>query len=124
MSEIPKKYNIDYAKNDIQNLQDQNKYDFQEIKRLERELKKLNDELHLYLKIYNIKDNEINQTGITPLINSIIQLRENLTNINLLLSNLEALVDDNSQAITDLNNRLTELENNQDKQDNTVVNKL
>ena len=27
-------YNIDNAKNDIQNLQDQNKYDFQEIKRL------------------------------------------------------------------------------------------
>ena len=124
MSEIPKKYNIDNAKNDIQNLQDQNKYDFQEIKRLERELKKLNDELHLYLKIYNIKDNEINKTGITPLITSIIQLQENLTNINLLLSNLEDLVDDNSQAITDLNNRLTELENNQDKQDNTVVNKL
>ena len=29
-------YNIDNAKNDIQNLQDQNKYDFQEIKRLNR----------------------------------------------------------------------------------------
>ena len=35
MSEIPKKYNIDNAKNDIQNLQDQNSYDFQEIKRLD-----------------------------------------------------------------------------------------
>ena len=29
MSETPKKYNIDNAKNDIENLQDQNKYDFQ-----------------------------------------------------------------------------------------------
>ena len=28
-------YNINNAKNDIQNLQDQNKYDFQEIKRLD-----------------------------------------------------------------------------------------
>ena len=34
MTEIQKKYNIDNAKNDIENLQDQNKYDFQEIKRL------------------------------------------------------------------------------------------
>ena len=34
MSEIPKKYTIDNAKNDIQHLQDQNKFDFQEIKRL------------------------------------------------------------------------------------------
>lgn len=32
-------YNIDKAKNDIQNLQDQNSYDFQEIKRLDRLLK-------------------------------------------------------------------------------------
>ena len=35
MSEIPKKYSIDNAKNDIQNLQDQNLFDFQEIKRLD-----------------------------------------------------------------------------------------
>lgn len=35
MSEIPKKYTIDNAKNDIQNLQTQNSYDFQEIKRLD-----------------------------------------------------------------------------------------
>ena len=28
-------YNIDNVKNDIENLQDQNKYDFQEIKRLD-----------------------------------------------------------------------------------------
>ena len=39
MSEIPKKYSIDNAKNDIQNLQDQNSYDLQEIKRLDRLIK-------------------------------------------------------------------------------------
>ena len=39
MSEIPKKYTIDNAKNDIKNLQDQNSYDFQEIKRLDALIK-------------------------------------------------------------------------------------
>ena len=33
---MPENYSIDNAKNDIQNLQDQNSYDFQEIKRLDR----------------------------------------------------------------------------------------
>ena len=32
---MSEKYTIDNAKNDIQNLQDQNSYDFQEIKRLD-----------------------------------------------------------------------------------------
>ena len=36
MSETPKKYTIDNAKNDIHHLQEQNSYDFQEIKRLDR----------------------------------------------------------------------------------------
>ena len=36
---MSEKYTIDNAKNDIQNLQDQNKYDFQEIKRLDNLIK-------------------------------------------------------------------------------------
>ena len=55
MLETPKKYTIDNAKNDIQNLQSQNLFDFQEIKRLERELKNVNNELHLLLRIYQNK---------------------------------------------------------------------
>ena len=46
MSEIPKKYTIDNAKNDIQHLQDQNKYDFQEIKRLDNKLNTLIEEIN------------------------------------------------------------------------------
>ena len=57
MSEIPKKYTIDNAKNDIQHLQDQNKYDFQEIKRL-NEL--INDYEKRVLQAINF-NNQINK---------------------------------------------------------------
>ena len=57
MSEIPKKYTIDNAKNDIQNLQSQNLYDFQEIKRL-NEL--INDYEKRVLQAINF-NNQINK---------------------------------------------------------------
>ena len=53
MSEIPKKYNIDNAKNDIQNLQDQNKYDFQEIKRLDNLIKEYDKRVKQAINLNN-----------------------------------------------------------------------
>ena len=60
MSEIPKKYNIDNAKNDIQNLQDQNKYDFQEIKRLDNLIKDYDKRVKQAINLNN-QINEKNQ---------------------------------------------------------------
>ena len=57
MSETPKKYNIDNAKKDIQKLQDQNKYDFQEIKRLENLIKDYDNRV---LQAINL-NNQINK---------------------------------------------------------------
>lgn len=45
-----------HIKNAIQHLQFQNSIDFQEIKRLERELEKVNNELHQYFRLYKIND--------------------------------------------------------------------
>ena len=52
MSEIPEKYTIDNAKNDIQNLQDQNKYDFQEIKRLDNLIKEYDEIISQSINLY------------------------------------------------------------------------
>ena len=85
MSEIPKKYTIDNAKNDIQHLQDQNKFDFQEIKRL-NEL--INDYEKRVLQAINFNDliNKKNQdhieeikTQIPLILDKIKHLEDNTT---------------------------------------------
>ena len=76
MTEIPKKYNIDNAKNDIQNLQDQNKYDFQEIKRLERLIKEY-DERVLQVINFNSQLNKKIQSQISSLLDKIKNLEGN-----------------------------------------------
>ena len=76
MSETPKKYNIDNAKNDIQNLQDQNKYDFQEIKRLERLIKEY-DERVLQVINFNSQLNKKIKSEILSLLDKIKNLEDN-----------------------------------------------
>ena len=94
---MSEKYTIDNAKNDIQNLQEQNLFDFQEIKRIEKELKKVNDELHLHLRVYNIKQlNDNNQFDVIKeeynnllniIDNTIFDIGEIQTDINTLKGN-------------------------------------
>ena len=70
MTEIPEKYTIDNAKNDIQNLQDQNKYDFQEIKRLDSLIKEY-DKRILQAINFNSQINKKIQTQISLLLDRI-----------------------------------------------------
>ena len=49
--------------NSIEHLQEQNSIDFQEIKRLDKEIKRLEDTLHLHLRTYDGKLVADNSTG-------------------------------------------------------------
>ena len=90
---MTEKYTIDNAKNDIQNLQSQNLFDFQEIKRLEKELKKVNDELHLHLRVYNIK--QLNDS------NHFDEIKEDYNNLFNIIDNT---IIDIGNLQTDVNN--------------------
>ena len=56
-------YDINNAKNDIQNLQEQNKYDFQEIKRLDRLIKECDKKISQAITLIDLinKKNQDNQ---------------------------------------------------------------
>ena len=87
-------YNINNAKNDIQNLQDQNKYDFQEIKRLDR-----------LIKDY---DKRVTQSiNFNNLINKKIESDYNKIKKIILDENVSATLD---KKINDVINKINELE--------------
>ena len=52
-------YNINNVKNDIQNLQDQNKYDFQEIKRLDGLIKEYDKRVTQSINFNNLINKKI-----------------------------------------------------------------
>ena len=80
-------YNIDNAKNDIENLQDQNKYDFQEIKRLDGLIKDYDKRVLESINFNNLINkkiesdyNNINKK-IDDVINKINELEERINNL-------------------------------------------
>ena len=78
MSEIPKKYTIDNAKNDIQKLQDQNSYDFQEIKRLDGLIKDYDKRVLQSINFNNLINKKI-QSQIALILDKIKHLEDNTT---------------------------------------------
>ena len=115
---MTEKYTIDNAKNDIQNLQSQNLFDFQEIKRLERELKKVNDELHLHLRIYKNKlltDNK-EFTEIKEDYNNLFNIIDNtIYDITMLQTDINNIKGNNNIYQTDiaaLRTSINQLQNN------------
>ena len=106
MSEIPKKYTIDNAKNDIQNLQDQNSYDFQEIKRLDRLINEYDKKV---LQAIN-RNNQINE----KIQNDYEKVKKIIIDENISIT-LNEKIDEITNKISDVNERLDnnvrELEN-------------
>ena len=116
MSEIPKKYNIDNAKNDIENLQDQNKYDFQEIKRLDNLIKEYDKRVTQSINFNNliIKKIESDYNNIKKII-----LDENVSatldkkiddNYNCINNKIDDKYNSNKSKIEDLTEQLVTIE--------------
>ena len=94
-------YNINNAKNDIQNLQDQNKYDFQEIKRLDGLIKEYDKRVLEAINFNNLinKKIESDYNKIKKII-----LDENVS------ATLDKKIDDVINKINELEERINNLE--------------
>ena len=94
-------YNINNAKNDIQNLQDQNKYDFQEIKRLDGLIKEYDKRVTQSINFNNLinKKIESDYNKIKKII-----LDENVS------ATLDKKIDDVINKINELEERINNLE--------------
>ena len=94
-------YNINNAKNDIENLQDQNKYDFQEIKRLDGLIKEYNKRVTQSINFNNLinKKIESDYNKIKKII-----LDENVS------ATLDKKIDDVINKINELEERINNLE--------------
>ena len=94
-------YNIDNAKNDIENLQDQNKYDFQEIKILDNLIKEYDKRVKQAINL----NNQINEK-IESDYNKIkkIILDENVS------ATLDKKIDEVINKINELEERINNLE--------------
>ena len=93
--------NINNAKNDIQNLQDQNKYDFQEIKRLDGLIKEYDKRVTQSINYNNLinKKIESDYNNIKKII-----LDENVS------ATLDKKIDDVINKINELEERINNLE--------------
>ena len=94
-------YNINNAKNDIENLQDQNKYDFQEIKRLDGLIKEYDKRVTQSINFNNLinKKIESDYNKIKKII-----LDENVS------ATLDKKIDDVINKINELEERINNLE--------------
>ena len=103
MSEIPEKYTIDNAKNDIQNLQGQNSYDFQEIKRLDKVINEYNKRVSQTINM----NNQINK----KIQNDYEKIKKIIIDENVSIT-LDKKIDDNFLKVTNkINNISSELGN-------------
>ena len=126
MSEIPKKYTIDNAKNDIQNLQDQNSYDFQEIKRVDglikdydkRDLQAINMNNLINKKIQddyeNIKKTIIDENVSITLNKKIDENTNKITDVRQQSDTLDKKIDEITNKITDVSSQLDNKANKDD----------
>ena len=90
---MSEKYTIDNAKNDIQNLQDQNSYDFQEIKRLDGLIKEYDKKILQAINFNNLinKKNQDNQDDYE-------KIKEIKTQIALILDKIKHLEDNTTSG--------------------------
>lgn len=122
-------YNIDNAKNDIQNLQDQNSYDFQEIKRLDGLIKDYDKRVKQAINL----NNQINKK-IESDYNKIkkIILDENVSatldkkiddNYNSNKNLIDGIIVDNKNNFLEINNKINDIDTQLDTIENELATK-
>ena len=135
---MSEKYTIDNAKNDIQNLQSQNSYDFQEIKRLDGIIKdydkrilqaiNFNNQINKKIEyIYeNIKKITIDENASITLNNKIDDIKQSITDINiridkLPLTNIEQEIQLIRDSVTTLQGITNNLVDDEQELSNSII---